>query len=102
VLSPQNKDLSINVFTSNNCISLAFFDLKIISATKARLKKLFGHNFAKRDKKICKNIFIITWRWNQFLHVAWRNFVIRITLPSVRSPSLGREMRGILSLNKTI
>jgi hypothetical protein len=28
---PQNKELSINVFTSNNCISLAVFDLKIIS-----------------------------------------------------------------------
>ena len=87
MLSPQNKDLSINVFTSNNCISLAVFDLKIIcpvsvkvhsntnntmasTATKARLKKLFGHNLAKRDKKIWKNLFVITWRWNQFLHVA--------------------------------
>jgi hypothetical protein len=72
------------------------------TATKARLKKSFGHNLAKRDKKICKNLLIIIWRWNQLLHVAWRNFVIHITLPPVRNPSLGREMRGILSLSKTI
>jgi hypothetical protein len=72
------------------------------TATKTGLKKLFWHNLAKRDKKICKNILIITWRCNQLLHVAWRNFVIHITLPSVRNPRLGREMRGILPLNKTI
>jgi hypothetical protein len=72
------------------------------TATKAGLKKLFGHNLVKRDKKICKNILMIRWRWNHLLHVAWRNFVIRITLPSIRNPSLGREMRGILPLNKTI
>jgi hypothetical protein len=72
------------------------------TATMAGLKKLFRHNLAKWDKKIYKNILIITWRWNQLLHVAWREFVIRITLSSVRNPSLGREMRGILPLNKTI
>jgi hypothetical protein len=72
------------------------------TATKAGLKKLFGHSLAKRDKKVRENILIITWRWNQLSHVAWRNFVIRITLPSVRNPSFGKEMRGILSLNKMI
>jgi hypothetical protein len=72
------------------------------TATEAGLKTLFGYNLAKRDKKIRKNILIITWRWNQLLHVAWRNFVIRFTLSSVRNRSLGREMRGILPLNKTI
>jgi hypothetical protein len=71
----------------------------VSTATKAGLKKLFGHNLAKRDKKRCKNILIITWHWNQLLHVAWRNFVIRITLPSVRNPSLDRE---ILPLSTTI
>jgi hypothetical protein len=72
------------------------------TASKTGLKKLFGHNLAKRDKKICKNLLIIIWRWNQLLHVAWRNFVIHIILSSVRNPSLGRKMRGILPLNKTI
>jgi ABC-type Mn2+/Zn2+ transport system ATPase subunit len=92
--------------TSNNgkLVLLVVFDFKIVTlisstfaclsqstiairnntmtstATKAGLSKLFGHNLAKQDKKICKKHFDHNiWRWNQLLHVAWRNFVIRLT-----------------------